>query len=87
MLSRTVKDRRYGVSDWKGEPVKHRMLQWRWGTSYPVGVSSVGTRQDVQQVVAVSRCSAAGLVGQSTVGPAAGAFVTLLERREHGRLR
>lgn len=90
MLSRTVKDRRYGVSDWKGEPVKHRMLrahglQWRWGTSYPVGVSSVGTRQDVQQVVAVSRCSAAGLVGQSTVGPAAGAF--LLEQREHGRLR
>lgn len=88
MLSRTVKDRRYGVSDWEGELVKHTMLrarrlQWRWRTSYPVSVSGVGTREDVQQVVAISRCRAASLVVQSTVGSAAGTFLTLLVQQEH----
>lgn len=82
MLSRTVKDRRYGVSDWKEEIVKHTMLrayklEWRRRVSYPVSVSSVWTREDVQQVVAVSRYHATSLAVQSTVSSAAGTFLTL----------
>lgn len=91
MLSRTVKDRRYGVSDWKEEIVKHTTLrayrlEWRRRVSYPVSVSSVWTREDVQQVVAVSRYHATSLVVQSTVSSASGTFLTL-GQHEHVILR
>lgn len=91
MLSRTVKDRRYGVSDWKDEIVKHTMLrayrpECRRRASYPVSVSGVWTREDVQQVVAVSRYHAASLVVQSTVSAAAGTFL-MLGQRGHVILR
>lgn len=97
MLSRTVKDLRYGVSDWKGrggqaqDAARPRGRAGRGGAgsemSYPVGVSGVGAGEDVQQVVAVSGYQAAGLVVQSAVGSAAGPFVTLVEQREQVTLR
>lgn len=47
-------------------------------STYPVSVSGVGARADVQQVVAVSGKGAAGLVVHGALGSAAGAFLTLL---------
>lgn len=52
-------------------------LEWSRRASYPVSVSSVWTRENVQQVVAVSRYHATSLVVQSTVSAAAGTFLTL----------
>ena len=54
-----------------------RGLQRRWGAAYPVGVGGVGARAHVQRVVATSGNGAAGLVVQSALGSAAGAFLAL----------
>lgn len=55
---------------------------WGGAASYPVSVSGVGPREDVQQVVTISGHCAASFIVNSTVSAAGVAFLTLLARHK-----
>lgn len=55
---------------------------WGAGASYPVSVSGVGPREDVQQVVTISGHCVASFIINSTVSAAGVAFLTLLAQHK-----